>query len=80
MDINVRSTGTHGRGETFFDREITEAQYARAVQIHHGYLTQEEQHAILTDAERLGYGATCGKVFEQDGKFYVSCHKYNSCD
>ena len=26
-DINVRSTGTHGRGETYFDREITRKQY-----------------------------------------------------
>ncbi len=79
-DINVRSTGTHGRGETFFDREITEAQYMRAVQKHHGYLTREEQNAILTDSERFGYGASCGRVFEQDGKFYVHVSMSNSCD
>ena len=79
MDINVRSTGSCGSGETWFDRQITKEQYARAVN-NRGYLTKDDTNAVLTDAERYGYGASAGTVYEQGGKYFVSCHRYNSCD
>ena len=63
----------------YFDREISKEQYERGVQ-NRGYLTKDDAKTVLTDAERLGYGATAGSVKEIDGKFYVSCHIYDSCD
>jgi hypothetical protein len=78
-DINVVSTGTHGRGQTYFDREITAEQYKRA-QANKGYLTKDDAEKVLTDAERLGYGASAGSVYELDGRFYVRCSQWNNCD
>lgn len=78
-DINVRSTGTHGRGETYFDREITRKQYNIAKD-NGGRMPREEENRILSDSERWGYGASCSSVYEQNGKYYVRCHRYNSCD
>lgn len=78
-DINVRITGTHGRGETYWDREITAEQYERAVS-NGGWLTRADDKTALTDSERFGYGASATTVFEQDGKFYVHCSRYNNCD
>lgn len=79
MDINVRSTGSCGSGETWFDRQITKEQYDRAVN-NRGYLIKDDTNAVLTDAERYGYGASAGIVYEHGGKYFVSCHRYNSCD
>lgn len=78
-DINVVSTGTHGRGYTLFDREITEEQYKSALN-NYNRVSAEDERAILTSTERLGYGASCSTVFEQDGKYYVHCHRWNNCD
>lgn len=78
-DINVYSTGTHGRGQTYFDREITAEQYERA-QANNSYLTKEDAENVLTDSERWGYGASATVTFEQNGKFYVHCSRANSCD
>lgn len=78
-DINVVSTGTHGNGITYFDREILTAQYERA-QANGGYLTREDADKILTESERLGYGASTGSVYELDGHYYCRCHRYNNCD
>lgn len=78
-DINVRSTGTHGRGETYFDREITRKQYNIAME-NGGRMPRNEENRILSDSERFGYGSSCSTVFEQDGIYYVHCHRYNSCD
>lgn len=78
-DINVVSTGTHGRGQTRFDREIKEEQYKRA-QANKGYLTKDDAEKVLTDSERLGYGASAGSVYELDGRYYVRCSQWNSCD
>ena len=78
-DINVITTGTHGRGMTYWDREISPEQYERAM-TNNGRLFQEDEQAVLTDAERYGYGAFAMTVFEQDGKFYVHCSRANSCD
>lgn len=78
-DINVVSTGTHGRGQTRFDREITAEQY-EAAQKNGGRLTKSDANNVLTDAERYGYGASTSRVFEQDGRYYVHCSKSNSCD
>ena len=78
-DINVVSTGTHGSGQTYFDREITEEQYERA-QANNGYLTKEDSKKVLTDSERLGYGASASSVYELDGHYYVRCSRYNNCD
>lgn len=78
-DINVVSTGTHGLGQTRFDREIAAEQYERA-QANKGYLTKEDAEKVLTDSERLGYGASASSVYEQDGRFYVRCSQWNSCD
>ena len=78
-DINVYSTGTCGRGQTYFDREIMTAQYERA-QANNGYLTKEDAEKVLTDAERLGYGASASSVNELDGRYYVRWSQWNSCD
>lgn len=78
-DINVHSTGTLGRGQTYFDREIVAEQYERA-QSNNGYLTEEDADKVLTDAERLGYGASAGSVYELDGHYYVRCSRWNNCD
>ena len=63
----------------YFDRKITKQQYVRAL-ANNGYLTDEDENDVLTEAERLGYGATTGRVSEKDGEYYVSCHMYDSCD
>ena len=78
-DINVVSTGTCGRGETFWDREITAEQYERAM-TNNGRLTKEDAETVLTVSERYGYGASAGSVFGQDGKCYVHCSRWNNCD
>ena len=78
-DINVVSTGTHGRGQTYFDREITQKQYESAHE-NNGYLTEEDADKVLTDAERLGYGASASSVYELDGHYYVRCSRWNNCD
>ena len=78
-DINVRTTGSCGRGETYWDREITAEQYERA-QANNGYLTKEDAEKVLTDSERLGYGASAGSVYELDGHYYVRCSRWNNCD
>lgn len=74
--INEKYTGSGG---VFFDRQITPEQYKRGVE-NRGYLTKDDEKTVLTDSERLGYGASCTKVFEQDGEFYVHCHRWNHCD
>ena len=63
-----------------YEKEITKEQYINAVQNRNGYLSSAEERALLTDSERLGYGASCGLVFERDGKFYVQCSRWESCD
>ena len=78
-DINVYSTGTHGFGQTYFDREIMTEQYERA-QANGGYLTKEDAEKVLTESERLGYGASASSVYELDGHYYVRCSRYNNCD
>lgn len=78
-DINVITTGTHGCGQTYFDREIMTEQYERA-QSNNGYLAKEDADKVLTDSERLGYGASAGSVYELDGHYYVRCSRYNNCD
>lgn len=78
-DINVVSTGTHGRGQTRFDREITAERYKRA-QENNGYITKEDAEKILTDSERLGYGASASSVYELNGHYYVRCSRWNNCD
>ena len=45
-----------------------------------GYLEKSDVCKVLSDSERYGYGASCTTVFEQDGKYYVHCSMYNSCD
>ena len=78
-DINVRSTGSCGRGMTYWDRQITKKQY-EAAQANGGRLTKSDANKVLTDAERYGYGASTSRVFEQDGRYYVHCSRSNSCD
>lgn len=63
----------------YFNRKITREQYNRAVQ-NNGYVVRDDKKKILTDAERLGYGADCSSVYEQDGEFFVRCSMYDSCD
>ena len=75
-DINVVNTVFNG---TYFDRLITPEQYERA-QNNKGYVTKEDADMILTDSERLGYGASAGSVYEHDGKYYARCHRWNNCD
>lgn len=78
-DINVRSTGSCGRGMTYWDRQITKKQY-EAAQKNGGRLTRSDENKVLTDSERLGYGASATSVYEQSGKYYVHCSRANSCD
>lgn len=78
-DINVRSTGSCGRGMTYLDRQITKKQY-EAAQKNGGRLTRSDENKVLTDSERWGYGASATSVYEQSGKYYVHCSRANSCD
>jgi hypothetical protein len=78
-DINVISTGSCGRGMTYWDREITTDQYERA-QANNGRLTEDDEKRVLTDSELYGYGASATSVYELDGHYFVRCHRYNSCD
>ena len=78
-DINVRSTGSCGRGMTCWDRQITKKQYEAAM-ANRGMMPRKEEDKILSESERWGYGASCSSVFEQNGKFYVHCSRSNSCD
>lgn len=78
-DINVRSTGSCGCGQTYFDREITAEQYERA-QANKGYMTKEDAEKVLTDSERIGYGASAGSVYELGGHYFVRCSRWNNCD
>lgn len=78
-DINVRSTGSCGRGMTYWDRQITKKQY-EAAQANGGRLTRSDENNVLTDSERWGYGASATSVYEQSGKYYVHCSRANSCD
>lgn len=79
MDINIQTSGGC-RGETWFDREISEDMYRRAVHENNGRILKEDEQAILSAAERLGYGASAGRVYEKDGAFYACCHRWNNCD
>ena len=78
-DINIVVTGTCGRGETFWDREITKEMYDRAKE-NSGILTKEDAETVLTVSERLGYSASARHVYQADGKYFVQCSRYNSCD
>ena len=78
-DINVISTGSCGRGMTYWDRQITQKQYESA-QANGGRLTRSDENTVLTDSERWGYGASATSVYEQSGKYYVHCSRANSCD
>lgn len=78
-DINVISTGSCGRGMTYWDRQITKKQY-EAAQANGGRLTRSDENKVLTDSERWGYGASATNVYEQSGKYYVHCSRANSCD
>ena len=61
-------------------RKITPEQYNRAVR-NNGYLTPEDEQQVFSEAERLGYGAVSGSVFELDGDgFYVHYSISDSCD
>lgn len=61
-------------------RKINPEQYNRAVQ-NKGYLTPEDEKEIFSDADRLGYGAVSGSVFELDGDgFYVHYSISDTCD
>lgn len=66
-------------GGHYFDRKITKSQYDRAIE-NGGYLTKDDSKSVLSDAERLGYGATAGRVEKKGSEYYVSCHMYDSCD
>lgn len=77
-NINVYSTGTHRFGQTRFDREITAEQYDRAMK-NNGFLTKSDENDLLTPADSA-YGVMCQTVFEQDGKYFVNCTGYDSCD
>ena len=66
-------------GGSYFDKEITKAQYDRAMK-NRGYLTDADEEKVLTVAQRCGYGATAGRVRIENGKYLVSCHIYNHCD
>lgn len=61
-------------------REITKQQYENAVRKNHGYLLPEDVDKVFTDAERWGYGVYDSRVFEEDGKFYVSFWLGSTCD
>lgn len=78
-DINIISTGSCGRGMTYWDRQITKKQY-EAAQANGGRLTRSDENNVLTDSERWGYGASATSVYEQSGKYYVHCSRANSCD
>lgn len=62
------------------ERKITPEQYQRAVMLNGSYLTKIDELEVFSDAERIGYGASSGKVFEREGEFYVSYMISDYCD
>ena len=59
-------------------REITKEQFDRADD--RGYLAQQDYLKIFDESERMGYGVYADRVFEKDGKYYVSFEMGDSCD
>lgn len=62
------------------ERKITPEQYQRAVMLNGSYLTKLDELEVFSDAERIGYGASSGKVFEREDEFYVSYMIADYCD
>ena len=44
------------------------------------YLTKIDELEVFSDAERIGYGASSGRVFEKDGEFFVNYMISDYCD
>ena len=62
------------------ERKIMPEQYQRAVMLNGSYLTKLDELEVFSDAERIGYGASSGRVFEKDGEFFVNYMISDYCD
>ena len=61
------------------EKEISEEIYQRAME-NKGWLKKEDYCKVFSDTERMGYGVYGYKIFEKDGRRYVSYMLGSSCD
>lgn len=60
-------------------KKITKEQFDRA-NAAGGSICKEDIPAVFTEAERWGYGLYGNRVYEKDGKYFVSYTLGSSCD
>lgn len=59
---------------TDVEREISKEEFERAKE------AKEGPYCLISDSVKMGYGAYCAKVFEKDGKYYLTYSCGSSCD
>lgn len=62
-----------------YEKEITKEIYDRAKE-KGGYIASEDMSKVFSISQLCGYGVYTPKVFEKDGKYYVSFYLGSSCD
>lgn len=58
-------------------REISKEIYDRSER---GYLKGPDYQKVFSQSELMGYGVYNDKVYEEDGKYYISFELGSSCD
>lgn len=53
-------------------REISKEEYDKA--------QAEGAESLISSDIIIGYGVSCARVYEEDGKFYLTYWRGNSCD
>jgi len=61
------------------EREITEEQYARAVE-RGGRIAKGDEEDVFTASERFGFGVYNSSVHRRNGRPYVMFLRGDSCD
>ena len=56
------------------EREISKEDFEKAKE------SKEGAYCLISDDVKMGYGAYCAKVFEKDGKYWLTYSKGDSCD
>lgn len=60
-------------------KKITKEQYDRAMAAH-GAIVSEDEAAVFTASELLGYGLYGSRVYMQNGEYFVEYTLGSSCD
>jgi hypothetical protein len=55
-------------------KEITKEEYEKAME------SEDGAYCLISDSVKMGYGAYSARVFEKDGKYYLSFRMGSSCD